>query len=260
VPLVTFEQLITQHRSYIEQVVQGISRRYHLSAGEAAEFALRVERALERNDYELLRAYDNRSTWETYLTTVITQQFFTFQAELWGQWRPSGVAKRMGSTAILLEELMLRDRLSFNEAIEVMRRVHRVDQPRHRLEALADGLGLLLREPEPRSLYPDADVGAREALMERALRDALTLLAADERLMLTMRFVDGSPVTRIAQLMNMQARPVQRRIEQAKEVVRMSLLTQGLGAVEIDALLGETEQTGRRLLQKKLWVAVAPYK
>jgi len=259
--LVTLEQLLAQHRWHIDHVTRELARRYHLSALEADEFGALIERALERNDYEVLRDYDGRSSWETYLTTVITRLFFTFQSELWGQWRPTAIANRLGPTAVLMEELMLRDGMSFDDAIAIMRNTHRVDQPRHRLEALAGGLGLLSarnRTAEERSA--DAEIAAHHLAIERALRDALALLSPDERLMLAMRFVDRRPVTKISRLLKIDPRPLQRRIDQATEVVRMSLLTQGVAADDIQTVLSSPDERGSSSVQRKCWIAVSPHR
>jgi hypothetical protein len=130
---VTFEQLILQQRPHLERLVQEIARRYHLASTDVQEFRIALDQALERNNYELLRAFDGRSTWETYLRTVVTRQYYLYQTSLWGSWRPSERATRIGAAAVLLEELVLRDRFALPDAIDWMRTTHRVDEPRHKL-------------------------------------------------------------------------------------------------------------------------------
>ena len=78
-----------------------------------------------------MRGFDGRSTWETYLSTVVTRLFFEFQGDLWGQWRPTPQASRLGPTGIV------RDGLAIPEAIQVMRTTHRVAVPLTRLEEMA---------------------------------------------------------------------------------------------------------------------------
>ena len=231
----TFEQLILQQRPHVEQVIQDLARRHYLAPAEIDEFREAIERVLERNDYELLRAFDGRSTWETYLTTVLTRQFFVFQTALWGQWRPSAAACRMGPAAMLLEELTLRDRIPVQDAIEFMRVRHRVDLPRHRLQQMAAELGVSVSRT-PTSAGANARV-LRDARLQSALRDALALVSPDDRLMLELRFRDRQPLTRIAQVLKTEARPLQRRIETATDVIRTSLLTQGIPTEDVEALL-----------------------
>jgi DNA-directed RNA polymerase specialized sigma24 family protein len=231
-----------------------------LSADEVNEFAAVVDRALERNDYELLRAFEGRSTWETYLTTVITRLFFSFQTELWGQWRPSALAQRLGPTATLLEELALRDRLSFEDAVAVMRTTHRVDVPYHRLERLYRDLHLG-RDPDKLAAADrtENEDDERKRAIESALRDAVALLSPDDRLLLTLRYGDREPITRIAKLLKDDPRPLQRRIDQVKDVIRTSLATQGISGEEIDVILENADaDAARRGNQRRWWHAVFP--
>jgi DNA-directed RNA polymerase specialized sigma24 family protein len=235
---VTFEQLIAQQRPHVERVIQDLARRHYLAPAEIHEFREAVERALERNEYELLKAFDGRCTWETYLTTVITREFYLFQAALWGLWRPSAIALQLGAAAVLLEELVVRNRFGLNDAIDWMRTTHRVDLPRHRLLQLAGQLGIgdsagRGRQPAAASLRPP-DLNA-------ALRDALALVSPDERLMLEFRYRDRLPLTKIAAVLRIEARTLQRRIETVKEVIRQSLLTQGIASDHVEALLASAE-------------------
>ena len=254
--MATFAELLTQHRTHIQRVLQEFARAHYLSHDETLEFAAVVDRALERNDYALLRGFEGRSTWETYLTTVISREFFGFQAELWGGWRPSADAMRLGPAATLLEELVTRDQLAFEEAVRVMRSSHRVDLSRERLHELYRDLGLDHPAPDRREESPDTEAAeARKRAIESAMADALALLSPDERLMLRLRYTDREPLTRIAKLLMDDPRPVQRRIEKARAVFRAALLTQGIKAEEIDAILenAEAESRGKR---RKWWHTV----
>lgn len=238
----TFEQLIEEKRPCLEQIIADLSRQHFLAPAETDEFRKVVERALERHDYELLRAFDGRCTWETYLHTVLTREFFTFQAALWGDWRPSGQAMRLGAAAMLLEELVCRDRFSVTDAIEWMRTAHRVDQPRHRLRELAVDLGLAPAEqPARRGLPPVAGRPAADAAVRACLEEAMALLTPDDRLILELRFRDHQPLTRIARLLKVEARPLQRRIDAIKLTLADSLGTQGVSPADVEQILRVVE-------------------
>jgi DNA-directed RNA polymerase specialized sigma24 family protein len=235
---VTFEQLIEDKRPCIEQIIADLSRKHLLAAAETDEFRRVIQRALERNDYELLRAFDGRATWETYLNTLLTREFFTFQAALWGEWRPSPAAMRSGPVAMLLEELVLRDHFSLADAIEWMRASHRVDQPRHKIGELAIQLGLVPAErPAAATVAGSPDRPAVDPGLHAALGDALALLSPDDRLILELRFREHQPLTRVARILNLEVRPLQRRIDSIKHVLRESLLTQGVPLESVDDLL-----------------------
>jgi DNA-directed RNA polymerase specialized sigma24 family protein len=236
---VTFEQLIEEQRPCVEQIIADLSRKHLLAPAETDEFRRVVERALERHDYELLRAFDGRSTWETYLNTVLTREFFTFQAGLWGEWRPSREAMRLGPVAMLLEELVLRDHFSLRDAIEWMRTSHRVDEPRHKIRALAVLMGLVPEEqPAERPVPSDpAPLQSVDLPVRAALEDALALVSPDDRLIVELRFRDRQPLTRIARMLKLEVRPLQRRIDNIKEVIRESLLTQGIALHDVEEVL-----------------------
>ncbi len=259
--MATFAELLSQYRPHVVQVVQQLARSHHLAPHEISEFASRVDHVLERNDYEALRSFEGRSTWETYLSIVVTREFFSFQAQLWGEWRPSALALRLGPTAILLEELVARDRMSFDDAVRVMRSTHRVDLPVYRLEALYRDLRLAdSGEHAPTVSAPESgqlasDVEARKRVIEHAMRDAFALLSPDERLMLRLRYSDREPLTRIAKLLKDDPRPLQRRIEQAREVFCSSLRTQGIRPEEIDAIFDNADPE-LRSPYRKWWQSV----
>jgi hypothetical protein len=234
---VTFDELLLEKHQAIDQVIHDLARRHHLSSTEIEELRGAVSRALERNDYELLRAFDGRQTWATYLRTVITREFFTFQLTMWGQWRPSPTALRLGPTAMLLEELVSRDRFSVLDAIDWMRTTHRVDLPRHRIMELAEQLGLA-------GTHTPARAGASpvDARIRAALADALALLTPDDRLILELRFRERQPLTRIAAIMKLDVRPLQRRIDTAADVVRKSLVMQQIDVTDVEALFAGADE------------------
>jgi hypothetical protein len=236
---VTFEQLIEEKRPYVEQIIADLSRKHLLALTETDEFRMVVMRALERHDYELLRAFDGRSTWETYLNTVVTREFFSFQAALWGEWRPSRKAIRLGPVAMLLEELVVRDEFSLDDAIDWMRTSHRVDEPRHKIRELAVALGVAPSERPARTTSPSGPAAPQsvDSRLRAALDDALALVSPDDRLIVELRFRDHQPLTRIARMLRLDVRPLQRRIDNITEVIRESLLTQGVALQDVDDML-----------------------
>ena len=252
----TFDQLIVQQRPHIDQVIRDLCRRHYLAPAEIEDFRSVVYRALERNDYEALKEFDGLTTWESFMTTVVSREFFRYQHLLWGQWRPSPAASRLGAAAVLLEELVVRDGILISDAVEIMRSMHRVDLPRHRLLEFATQLRL-----SDTGRRVDTDVDRRQeqeipnGKLEAALHAAVLLLSPDDRLILELRFRDAQPLTRIARLMKIEARPLQRQIDQATEVIRASLLSAGIAQNDIERLLrqGDDDST---LPSRKWWQVV----
>jgi hypothetical protein len=249
---VTFEQLIVQQRPHIDQVVRDLSRRHFLAPAEIEEFGETVIRALERNDFELLRNFDGRSMWETYLTLVVTREFFLFQRELWGQWRPSASARRFGSAGVLLEELVVRDHVAVTEAADLMRAVHHVDLPRYRILEMAGHLRL---DRGRAAVDPAAHIGAGEGGSSEfdnlvAFKCALDLLSPDDRLIVELRLHDRQPLKRIAKMLRIEMRPLQRRLDHAKNIVSESLLRQGVPRDDVNALLQYSDRDPAHTPQK----------
>jgi hypothetical protein len=252
---VTFEQLIQQQRPHIEQVISDLARRNFLAPPEIDEFRAAVIRALERHDFEMLRAFDGRSTWETYLQLVISREFFLFQMDLWGQWRPSAAARRLGAAGVLLEELVIRDRMLVTEAIETMRTRHRVDLPRYRMMQMAERLRLTAVPASLSANGPSATLEPLDPRVQSALRDALAALEPDDRLIAELRFRDAQPLTRIAKMMNMEVRPMQRRLDHIKRAIGASLAAQGIVREDVEALLAYAD-TGGASSHQKWWQTV----
>lgn len=248
----TFDQLIVQQRPCIERLVHGVARRYYLASSDIEDFRAAVDRSLERNDYELLRAFDGRSTWETYLQTVVLREFYLFQVTLWGDWRPTNRAMRSGPEAMLLEELVNRDGFPLADAIDWMRSTHRVDLPRHKLFQLAERLGIAAHETPHLPVVPESVPNGE---LRHAMRDALAHLSPDERLLLELRFRDRQPLTRIALLLKVEARPLQRRLDAIKSQLRDTLLSQSFDPAAVDAMLSDVD-AGPGAADPKWWELV----
>lgn len=252
-PPVTFDQLIVQQRSFLDQVVNDLALRHCLAASETREFRQRVDRAVARHDYEVLRNFDGRSTWETFLATVVFKQFFLYQAELWGLWRPSVRALQLGPEATLLEEMVLRDRLSLAAAMELMKTRHHVDWCEGRIRELAGQLRLDERHHEV--LPPGVAGRTSDRRMAVALTAAFGALSLDDRLLLHLSYGDRQPLAQIARMLRTAVRPLARRLDEAVAAVRASLQAQGIPPSDIDLLLAAGTDPAPE--QQRWWNSVA---
>jgi DNA-directed RNA polymerase specialized sigma24 family protein len=133
-----------------------------------------------------------------------------------------------------------------------MRTAHRVDLPRHRLAQVAEQLRIAGTTAVARDVVAQSPEAGPAGLNE-ALRDAIALLSADDRLVLELRFRDRQPLTRIAAVLKIDARPLQRRIETAKEVIRQSLLTQGISAADVETVLASADSDTADARRQHWW-------
>ncbi len=130
------ERLFLSQLALIDAVTAFIARRHHLSATDAEEFAAHVRLRILEDDYATLRKFEERSSLKTYLTTVIQRWFLDDRTARWGKWRPSAEAKRLGPLAILVERLMVRDGMTFDEACTVLETNHGVTVGRAAIAAI----------------------------------------------------------------------------------------------------------------------------
>src|SRR6185295_17617712 len=237
----TPEQLFLGHLELIEQVIAQFCRRCPFSRQEAEDFAGTVRLKLIEDGYARIRKFRGRSSFKTYLTTVIGHLLQDYQNSAWGKWRPSAEAERLGQVAMWLERLVVRDEHSFDEACQILRLNHRVEMPRAELDELAtklpprnlrrfEGEERLQDEPS-RELRPDERLGAREvgAVKRRiyaGLQRGIAELPADDRRLI--RMWTELKVADIARILGIEQKPLYRRIEKIlgklkKELERQSI-------------------------------------
>src|SRR5688572_4504105 len=143
----TAQELYLQNLRSIERIAASVARRNHLRGDEAAEFTQEVRVRLLEDNYAVIRKFEGRSSFSTYLTTVIVRLFHQWRVEQWGKWRPSAEAKRLGDKAIILERLISRDGYTFDEAVRILTTPGGAQFTVAELEAIY--LRLPLRNPRP---------------------------------------------------------------------------------------------------------------
>jgi RNA polymerase sigma factor (sigma-70 family) len=233
------------NRPLIERGLAIVCRRHRLSEADAEDFCSTFRLRLMEDNYAMIRAYQGRSSLQTFLVTVIAHFFQDWRNAQWGKWRPSSEAKRLGPIAIQLETLTVRDRLTLDEAYETLRVKHGVTGTRSDLERLAarlpnrtnrtfvghEGLEQLVdTHAEPERAVHDreaADVARRAG---PALATALQSLAAQDRLILKLRFADGVRIVDIARALGLDQKGLYRHIDRLLAQLRLELERQGLNA------------------------------
>lgn len=264
-PDVSAHDIYLSHRDLIERALTLVCRRQRLSGSDGEDFCSTFRLHLMEDDYAVIRAFQGRSSLQTYLVTVITHFFQDWRNARWGKWRPSAEAKRLGPLAVQLETLIARDRLTMDEACEVLRLQHGATEPRAALEQIAARLpartGRTFVGDEALETHAAPDERADRTLENReaaavaeraagALAQALQSLPAQDRLILKLRFADGQRVVEIARLLRVDQKALYRRIErmllQLRECLERAsisgaLLLQAMDERGFDLRLGEAE-------------------
>jgi RNA polymerase sigma factor (sigma-70 family) len=236
----------------IDDVVGHVCRRHRLSRSEAEEFQSEVRLHFIERNYEALRRFEGRASLTTYIHVVVQHLFFDNRNRVWGRWRPSTDARRLGPAGVLLERLVTRDGYTLDQAFETLRVNHAVELT-DSLRALADKL--TDRAPARRlvaeddagemvSTAPGADANVLRAeqdflakRVKSALDRARQALAPLDQLILKMRFDDRIPVADIARALHLDQRRLYRTIDHLLATIRARLLAEGISARDATALL-----------------------
>ncbi|HUP62254.1 MAG TPA: sigma-70 family RNA polymerase sigma factor [Thermoanaerobaculia bacterium] len=252
------EQTYLEHLATIERIAAFVARRNHLKPEEAAEFTQEVRVRMLDDDYAVIRKFERRSSFSTYLTTVILRLYHQYRVEQWGKWRPSAEAKRLGDKAITLERLLTRDRLTFDEAVKMLTTpagsqytVSELDAIYLRLPPRSPRPMLVSDEHAPEVAATDNDPGDRAESRdrERAAREVTTAidrliesLDAEDRLILQLRFWQALKVPDIAQRLHIEQKKIYKRLERLFGVMRRELEKAGVDKAEIGTLLCRGDQ------------------
>jgi RNA polymerase sigma factor for flagellar operon FliA len=246
------ERLFLENLPLIDGVIGFVCRRNHLSESDAEEFAAHVRLKLIEGDYDVLRKFEGRSSFSTYLTTVVQRLFFQQRVQMWGKWRPSAEAKRLGDKAITLERMLTRDGFTFSETVAALTSGDRPSYTRAEIEAIR--LRLPPRQPRPVIVSDEAaqavatngtpatdlDGQSRNELARcavRALDSLMAKLDAEDQVILRMRFWSCRKVVDIARVTGIDQKKLYKRIERLLMNLRTELERAGVGREAIRDVL-----------------------
>lgn len=247
-------ELLTSNLALIERAIAFACRRYRFDPDDAEEFAAVVKLRLVDNDYAILRSYEERCKFVTFINIVIQRMALDYRIHEWGKWHASAEAKRLGVLAVELEQLLHRDGRSLDEALVALAPKH-ASVTRESLMALSEKLPA--RTPRRREVNleeADSVVALRsenveEPLMEKERRRTSQQISAvmagviermpeDERLILQLRFEGGMTVAQIARVLHLDQKLLYRRLERRMRDIRTQLESAGLDPADVLDLIG----------------------
>jgi RNA polymerase sigma factor (sigma-70 family) len=269
-----FEKLYLAQLPHIDRVAEFAGRRFGLRRQEIEDLKQEVKIKIWAHDYAVLRQHRGDSTMETYLNIVVHRAAKDYVIHLWGKWRPSQQARRLGEVAPvapLLERLLVQERRTFREACQIIRSDRRFKITEEELEEIVRQLpprlprrsetsldavtrtgkslgdawrklaGTLGRLVAARGDEADARLWSaeRRKLRERimqALAAALERLPSDDALLAQFRR-DNFRVADIARLLEVEQKPLYRRLERILKALRQDLEQAGISAADIDDIL-----------------------
>jgi RNA polymerase sigma factor for flagellar operon FliA len=252
----TPEQLYLGHLKLIDEIAQHAARRRRFGPEETEDFVSTVRLRLFENDYAIIRKFEGKCNFRTYLTVVINRQMLDYLNHVLGKWRLSAAAKRLGPAAVRLDVLIWRERLSLNEAFEIMRVNEHFEISREEIEALAaqlpdhnpprrtEGEEELVDRPAnveaPDEWVLGREVAERKREIQEMLRKALDALPEEDRVIIKLR--GELQVAQIAKALHLEQKPLYRRIEKIFKALRSELEKQGVRPEEVAEILSCPER------------------
>jgi len=247
------EQLFLDYLPTIEKLIRFVASRASLRDAEAEDFGSHVKIRLIENDYHIIRRFEGRSPFPSYLSTVVHRLLLDYRIQLWGKWHASSEARRLGPVAIALELAVQRDGKSVAEALLFCRKVDPAVTLEY-LEKLAARLPKRLPKARLVSIETASDaarvpadtVSQRTFEAERSfmansaagvVKAAIDKLPEDDRLVLRLHFGAGLSVAEVARSLGAEQKPLYRRIKRSLRELKRRLEIAGIKATSIDDIV-----------------------
>jgi RNA polymerase sigma factor (sigma-70 family) len=238
----------------IDRAIGYVCRRFRLGADEGEEFAAYAKFKLIEDRYAKVRKFEGRSAFSTYITAVIQRLFLQHRVQMWGKWRPSAEARRLGEKGIVVEQLLTRDGFTYAEVVAILTSGSHAALSRAEVEAI--NVRLPIRKPRatmvssPGTFEDEPFVEqdhSRAGRVEWARRTSATLgatvaaMTAQDRQILEMRFWAGRRVPDIARELGLDAKKLYKRIGRLLYRLKVALEQAGIVAADAGELLQHSD-------------------
>jgi RNA polymerase sigma factor (sigma-70 family) len=247
------EAIFLKHLGWIEKVAATTCRRNAVWAADAEDFVSWVRMKLMEDDYAVIRKFRGESEIKTFIATVVVRYFHAYSREQRGRWRPSAAAEQIGVPARELEALVHRDGYTLEQAAEKLRTAG--------ISTLSDAemSRLFARLPERAPLRPvelpsdalDAaesplraderiaasDASTRHRQILAAVSRAMEKLEPEDRMIVRMHFSDGYTLAAVARALNVEQKPLYRRVHRLQLRLREYLEEEGVSSYTAHELL-----------------------
>lgn len=243
------ERLFLDNLPLIDRIVASVCRRNRLTKEECEDFASVVHLKLIADGYAVLGQYSGKcATIRGYLNAVVHHCYQDHRNHLWGKWRPSTEARRLGPLAIRLDTMLHRDGLTLGEACALaapedrdeMQRLATLLTPRakRRMEDVRELEQLPSRQRSPEEELIDRE---REAVLEgmnAALDEAKSRLGSEDQLLLHLRLERPLSLVRIAEAFGWETRRMYRHWAKLIDKLRVHLEGCGYTYEQVAWVLG----------------------
>ncbi|HSY50288.1 MAG TPA: sigma-70 family RNA polymerase sigma factor [Thermoanaerobaculia bacterium] len=242
----TPSDILLDHLAVIERIIGNLCRGA-MDASQIEEFFGFVKLRLIENDYAIIRAFQGRSSFGTYLTTVVARLLNDYRNHEWGKWHDSAEAKRQGDLAVELERLIGRDKRSIDEALIILQQKYS-GVTKVMIEQLAERFPIrygrrmvgLDQRPEPSVEGTGDSLANREtaALISEVVSAFIEQLPKEDQLLFRLRFECDMTVPQIAISMRKDAQRLYRLLQTHFATLRRKLEDAGVSAADVARLTG----------------------
>jgi len=240
-------EFLLENLPLIQQIVDAVCRRRGMYREETEEFAAEVRLRLVRDDYAVIRRFAGRSSFKTYMTSVVTRLLLDYRNHLWGKWHASAEAMRLGEMAVDIEQLLHRDDHSADEAFvllapkypeltlaEIERIAARLP-PRMRRKRVEIEEAHFIAENGPADSAERSETATRVSRIVNAYIDTLP---NDEQLILKLRFDSDMTVAQIARALHADQQKLYRCLYKHFQELHHALTRADVSAEEVAELIG----------------------
>ena len=251
----TPRDLLLSNRGYIRKVAKHAAQRHKLSPQDTEDFVSEFELKLLEDDCRVVRMHKEKSSFRTYVSTVSQNFLRDYKNRLWGKFRPSAEARRLGPLGVKLDELLYRDHYTLDQACKLLKTNYHVEKSEREIRAMA----ALLPPHGTRQIEDDKDLdkdpspapSSLQTLLDRervarmrealgVLDELLSTLPDEDRLILQM--TGEFQVSEIARLLELPQRSLYPRIAKIRKQLRSALEDRGIDYTEIAGYLPPEEE------------------
>jgi RNA polymerase sigma factor (sigma-70 family) len=200
---------------------------------------------LAKDDYRVLRQFRGPGGIAAYLRTVADRLVLDLRTAMWGKWRPSARARRLGPQAEAYERFVVRDgrppeearalvqnTLGRSAAAELLATTGVWRSPRH-LVSLDFAKGQRATTADPLGALIDKRRERDGRVVGQRLRQTVGALPADDQQLIRMRHELGLKVSQIAALLGADQKRLYRRYQVIHAQLRSSLAEAGVSARDV---------------------------
>lgn len=242
-----WSEFLLEQLPLIERVIRTVCRGRRMDGPEIEEFAAVVRLRLVENNYAIIRKFKGRSSFGTYITTVVSRLLKDQRDRDWGKWRSSAEAKRLGPMAMDLERLLMRDQRTIDEAyVELAPQYPDITKPmleqyasrfpvRHRRKLISlDECSDAITIPGEGEVETAQTASVISSIVSRFIES----LSKEDQLIFQLRFEGDMPVPQIARSLRQDTQLLYRRLRKHFEDLRIALEKAGIDARDVAKLAG----------------------